>query len=87
GASAKVEEHEEQLEITSKSIIDLAWLRESIQEVQKKGLSAFTDESLFGYMKSSYKIEGKDIYDIASRLDKGKAQHFTDVIQDALNKP
>ncbi|KKN15924.1 hypothetical protein LCGC14_0981160 [marine sediment metagenome] len=69
------------------SLIDLAWLKESIRELQKKGISAYSDESLIGYMRSAYKgIEGETIYEIAEKLDKGMAKHFHNVIQDALDK-
>lgn len=74
-------------EPTSKSIIDLDWLKESLATLQKKGIEAFSDKSLLGYMKLAYKgVEGDTVAEIASNLDKGKAAHFTKVIQDALDK-
>ena len=72
---------------TTKSVIDLDWLKESIKVLQAKGIKAYSDESMLGYMRSIYKkIEGDTIYEIASKLDKGMAKHFTNVIQDALDK-
>ncbi len=70
------------------SIIDLIWLKESVKTLQDKGQTAYNDESLLSYMRSAYKnIEGKDYIEVASKLDKGMATHFTKVIQDALEKP
>ena len=71
----------------SKSIIDLEWLKESIATLQKKGIKAYSDESLLSYMKSAYKkAEGDTIYEIAEKLNKGMASHLVKVIQDALDK-
>ena len=70
-----------------KNSIDLGVLKDSITTLQKKGITAYFDESLLGYMRSSYKgVEGDTIYEIASNLDQGAATHFTKVIQDALDK-
>ncbi len=73
------------------SLIDQDWLKESMKTLQATGNKAYTDESMLSYMKSVYKVEGKeiegeDIYEIASKLEKGMANHFTKVIQDALDK-
>jgi len=71
----------------SNSLIDMDWVRESMKALQAKGVKAYSDESMLGYMKSIYKgVEGNTIYEIASNLDKGMANHFTKVIQDALDK-
>jgi len=69
------------------SIIDLEWLKESLTILQKKGIKAYSDESMLSYMKSVYKgVEGDTIYEIAKKLDKGMAKHLAKVIQDALDK-
>ena len=71
----------------SDSIVNLEWLKESMQTLQTKGIKAYSDESMLGYMRLIYKgLEGDTIYEIASKLDKGMATHFTKVIQDALDK-
>jgi len=72
----------------SKSIIDLDWLRESLAELQKKGVKGYSDESMLGYMRASYKgVEGDTLYEIASNLNKGQAAHLAKAIQEALDKP
>lgn len=69
------------------SWIDIDWLKESVKELQSRNIKAYSNASLLSYMKSIYKVEGEDIYEIASKLNKGKAKHLANFIQDALNKP
>ena len=68
------------------SIVNLEWLKETLGELQKRGLDTYSDESMLNYMKISYKVEGKDVYEAASKLDKGKAAHLCKALQDALDK-
>lgn len=82
--SEAIEPAQEEAQPTS--IIDLGWLKESLTILQGKGIKAYSDESMLSYMKVSYKVEGTDIYAIASELDKSKAAHLVKVIQDALDK-
>ncbi len=71
----------------STSIVNLDWLKESVKTLVDSGQTAYSDESLLSYMRSSYKgVAGDTYYEIASKLDKGEAKHFTNVIQDALAK-
>ena len=84
---AEPEPGQEAEELANQSLINLDWLKESLKELQAKGLTAYSDESMLSYMRSAYKgIEGKTITEIASKLDKGMAKHLMNVIQDALNK-
>ncbi len=63
------------------------WLKESMKTLQGKGVEGYSEESLLGYMKITYKgIEGNTAAEIASKLDKSKAKHFAGVIQEALDK-
>ncbi len=69
------------------SNINLDWLKESLETLQKSGSKAYSEESMLGYMRMTFKgIEGDTIIEIAGKLDKGGAKHLADVIQDALNK-
>ena len=69
----------------SKSIIDLDWLKESLTTLQGKDIPAYSDESMLGYMRLSYKgVKGDTIYEIAANLDQGQANHLDGVIREAL---
>lgn len=69
------------------SIIHMDWLNESLATLREKDEKSYSDESLLSYMRLAYKgVEGETVYEIASKLDQGKAAHFTKTIQDALNK-
>jgi len=92
-ATKAAEVVEEQQEITPEtepapeSIVNLEWLEESLKTLTDKGHTAYSEESLLTYMRLSYKgVEGDTVAEIASKLDKGMAKHFTKVIQDALDK-
>ena len=81
------EPEQEAEKLANQSFIDLDWLKESLKELQAKGVTAYADESMLSYMRSAYKgVKGETIPEIASNLDKGMAKHLSNVIQDALNK-
>ena len=73
-------------EPSQESNIDLDWLRKAVKTLQDAGEKAYSDENLLSYMKVSYKVEGTDIYDIASTLKEGQVSHFTQMIQRGLDK-
>ena len=69
------------------SIINISELNDSLTELRKKDIKTWSEESLLGYMRLAYKgVEGNTVFEIASKLDKGKAAHFTKTVQDALDK-
>lgn len=71
----------------NKGIVNQQWLKDSLVELVAKGRTSYTEESLLGYMRVSYKgVEGDTVKEIASKLDKGQAAHFVKVIQDELDK-
>ena len=83
---AEVKGEEEPLP-TPKGLIDQEWLKETLAVLKGKGQTAYSEESLLGYMRSCYKgVKGKSVSEIASNLDKGAAAHFTKVLQDAVDK-
>ncbi len=89
GEFREVEEEPTEPEVeqpATKSILDLEWLKETLTELQKKGIKAYSDESMLDYMKKIYKLEGKTIEEVASKLGKGEAAHLAKVLQDALDK-
>ncbi len=67
------------------SIIDLDWLKESLETLKGKGLKAWSDKNLLLYMKTSYGVEAETPLEAAKKLDKGKAAHFTKKIQETLD--
>jgi len=69
------------------SIIDMEWLNESLVTLRKKDEKTWGEESLLSFMRLSYKgVEGNTVFEVASKLDNGKAAHLVKVIQDALDK-
>jgi len=65
--------------------IDLAWLRESIAVLQKKGLKGWSNPNILSYMKTAYNVQGDNPIEAAKLLDKGKAAHLVKKIQEALD--
>lgn len=72
---------------TTKSIMNLEWLKESMKTLQEKGVTGFSEESLLDYMRLSYKgVKGDTVKEMASKLDKGQVAFLVKVIQDELDK-
>lgn len=70
----------------SASLVNLDWLKETLAELQNRGIKSYSNESMLDYIQKIYKMDGTDLYKMASRLDKGKAAHLCKMLQDALDK-
>lgn len=79
------EKVEKKAEEPGKSMVDLDWLAESLITLESKKLPAWEEESLLGFMKKSYQVEGKTVLEAAAKLDKGKAAHFVKRIEEAID--
>lgn len=80
-------EGEDNTNLFPDSLINISDLNDQLIELRKKDAKTWSEESLLSYMRLAYKgVEGNTVFEIASKLDKGKAAHFTKTIQDALDK-
>jgi len=68
-----------------KSIIDMDWLMESLATLRGKKRTAWTEKNLLGWMKDTYKVEAVTVLEAVAKLDKGKAAHLVNKIQETLS--
>jgi len=67
-----------------KSIIDLAWLEESLKTLQEKGLKAWSNAATVRYLISITHQESKSVSDAAYKLNREQAEAFVKKVQEAL---
>ena len=69
----------------AKPIIDLEWLKESLETLRATKLQAWTESNLLGYMKTTYNVEAETVLEATAKLDKGQAAHFIKRVQETLD--
>ena len=68
-----------------KGFIDMTWLKESLETLRAKKLSAWSESNLLAFMNITYKVEAKTVLESAAKLDKGQAAHFVGKVQETLD--
>ncbi len=70
----------------AEKLIDLDWVRESLDTLYKKKPAMWSVTQVVAFMKRNYKVEGDDPVEMAGQLDKGQAANFHNKIQEGLDK-
>ncbi len=66
--------------------IDMEWLKESLETLRARHIKAYYEENLLGYMKQTYGVKASTVLAATVELDKGKAAHFVNAIQNGLTR-
>ncbi len=70
----------------SEGFIDMGWLVDSLNTLRGKGQTAWEETNALSYIKTNYKVEAETVLKAASKLGKGQAKHFCNVIQKSLDQ-
>jgi hypothetical protein len=66
------------------SYIDMKWLRESLEKLQKVGLKAYSNRNLLSYIRVAFKVEAASVSAAVPQLKKEDAEKLAQYIREAL---
>ncbi|MDD4875860.1 MAG: hypothetical protein PHQ86_01830 [Dehalococcoidales bacterium] len=64
--------------------IDMEWLRETLNKLQRGGLKAYSNKNLLSYIKTAYAVDGDTPSVAIAKLTKEQSQQLVGYIQEAL---
>lgn len=82
--SEKVAEQKEPTAPEKNPYIDMVWLEEALNTLNKKGLVAWTDKAVLEHMKTAYNVEAETVLLAIAKLDQGMSAHFVNKVQETL---